>query len=489
MQEAFPLTLSEILHAANAKLLGSDSFLETQPSSVCFDSREVKNQAVFIAHKGEQVDGHDYIASAIQAGAIAILGHDLNKLRELSAQFPKMSFFVSSDLLKSVQSMAQAVRRRFYGPVAAITGAVGKTTTKDLIATILGSVAPIVATPLNDNNFWGVPKTLLKLRPKHRAAVIELGTNSLDELGVLPQICEPNLALVTAIGPTHLEGFGDIEGVVRAETEHLEWMSRNVPLSKFIVNADDPHLSAYMQKHAETLNQGGMLYKFSKRANSNCEVRLTECHALGFESRFGYRFSYVTPWGSGSAILPIPGEFNVSNALAAIALSLSTELITPEQIEKALLSPQITARRAEIFKSPLGTIVYNDSYNASPLAVTSILNETKVIRQNSAAGIKRVVAVLGDMLELGRDAARYHKDVGANAFAAGIDTLLAFGPHAQDFVSGYCSKGASDGHSFENKEELWRKLEDLIKQSPNSTLIVVKGSRGMRMWEIADKLR
>ena len=442
-----------------------------------------------MAHRGEGVDGHDYIANAITAGAIAVLGHDLEKLNAARALYPKITFLFSTNLLAAIQVIARCARRRYFGPLAAITGAVGKTTTKDLAAIIFASAVETLATELNDNNFWGVPKTLLKLRPSHRMAVLELGTNSLDELGVLPQICEPNVALVTAIAPTHLEGFGDIAGVLRAETEHLTWMADQIKQPIFILNLDDEHLRGFLAPLRDRLTASGKLITYSRHADTDADVRVTTIKPLGLESRFGYRFTYSSPWGSNEIELPLPGEFNIGNAVGAACLAHATGLVTSQQIARALSSAQITARRAEIFRAPRGCIVYNDSYNASPLALTSILNETKLIRSNPSAGVKTVIAVVGDMLELGVEAPAYHRDVGASAFKLGVDYLLAYGDFCAEYCSGFISAGGRNAQPFTDKNSLWQHLEKLLQPEPKSVLVVIKGSRGMKMWEVADKLR
>ena len=398
-------------------------------------------------------------------------------------------FLCCQDLLGAIQAIARAARRRFLGPLAAITGAVGKTTTKDLANTIFSSTVPTLATALNDNNFWGVPKTLLKLRPTHRVALLELGTNSLDELGVLPQICEPSIALVTAIAPTHLEGFGDISGVLRAETEHLLWMVDHIKQPTFILNIDDEHLRAYLAPVRDRLTAQGKLLTYSRNKNSGADVKMTAVRALGLDSRFGYEFTYSSPWGENQVTLPIPGEFNISNALGAVSLALSTGLVTHQNISQALLSAQITSRRAEIFRSPSGCIVYNDSYNASPLALTSVLQVTKLIRSNPSSGVSRVIAVLGDMLELGPQARAYHVEVGKSAFGFGVDDLLAYGDFGRDYCEGFISAGGRNAQHYGEKSKLWQQLEQLLKQQPHSVLVAVKGSRGMKMWEVADKLR
>lgn len=472
----FPLTTKELIAASEP--LAAYGALHQRCSGVIFDSRRAFREGLFACVVGEQRDGHQFIDEVMAHGALGAIGSDTEAIRTAAARYPNGVFVLVDEVQRAVQAMAHAVRAALDIPVIAVSGACGKTTTKDLAASILRQSAPIVATHANHNNLWGVPQTLLQLRRDHRAAVIEIGTNSLDELGILGPLVAPTIAYVTSIGPTHLAGFKSMDGVVRAETEHLLWMAQHAPQPIFLMNLDDPYITQFFQQHQHELRRGQVV-TISQR-DRTADVYLSSLEPVEPSKGFGYHMAWCSPWGEGSATLPLPGEFNVMNALGALSIAMASGVCTLAHVAQGLAAPQISALRSELRRTKRGALVYNDVYNASPLSVAALLRASHDIRTRPGSSVQRVVAVMGDMLELGEEAARYHREAGEAAAREKVDLLLSVGEFAAEWQRGF----GGAGEALPHREALVKRLIALRDESGPETLFILKGSRGMKFEEL-----
>lgn len=494
MNNELPLLLSpgEIIDACGGDLLQkNDRSLAREFTGISLDSRTLGPGSIFLCQVGSNVDAHDFIDGALEKGCVLIIGENKERLRAACSVHPQITAVYVTDARIAAQKLATAMRHKVTIPVIAITGACGKTTTKDLTGGILRSVAETVVTPVNNNNLWGVPLTLFELRTSHKAAVIELGTNAPGEVAMLAPVVDPTITITTSIGPSHLLNFGSVDGVLSAETEHIEWLLAHERKVLYLANIDDPMLEGFYTRKGPELGRYGTVMTLSASGKPGADVRITKLIPLGVEKNFGYAFEWVSPWGNGRAEIPIPGKYNVENALSACALALSTGLCTPEQAASALASPSLSPLRSELTRLESGLILYNDCYNANPLSVASAFNSVIEMRENPASGIKRIIAVLGDMLELGAREKQYHVEMGEAAARAGIDLLLTAGSFSADWVQGfeYAARPAQKAFNFETKASLHTELMASIGNEPEATLILVKGSRGSQMDEVVAWLK
>ncbi len=494
MTDQLPLLLSpeEIISESGGELLQkNERSLAREFTGISLDSRTLGPGSVFLCQVGSNVDAHDFINAGVEKGCVLVIGENRERLGAACVSYPQITAVYVSDARTAAQKLATAMRHKVTIPVIAITGACGKTTTKDLAGGILQSVAETVVTPVNNNNLWGVPLTLFELRASHRAAVIELGTNAPGEVAMLAPIVDPTITITTSIGPSHLLNFGSIDGVLSAETEHIEWLLAHERNVLYLANIDDPVLEGFYARKGPELRKQGTVVTLSASGKADADVRITRLIPLGVEKNFGHAFEWESPWGNGRAEIPVPGRYNVENALSACVIALSTGLCTPEQAAAALASPSLSPLRSELLRLDSGLILYNDCYNANPLSMASAFSSIAEMRKNPASGVKRVIAVLGDMLELGAREKQYHMETGQEAARSGIDLLLAAGSFSADWVQGFefVARQGQKAFNFESKASLHTKLMASIGNEPEATLILVKGSRGSQMDEVVAWLK
>lgn len=481
----FLLSANEIEEAAGARVIGKKA-ASGAITSVSFDSRKVEKGGAFFCIKGEKVDAHDLIPDAISKGIVLVLGSDEEKLKKYASGATDVVFLVVKDIQKSTHKVAKAVRKKVSIPFIMITGACGKTTTKDFAASIFEKAYPTLSTPENLNNLWGVPQTMLGLRSFHKACLLEVGMNAPGEVRTLTDVIDPTIAYTTGIGESHLEFLKTVEGVLDAETEHIQWLFENKKKAIVLCNIDDPLLSNFYKEAIPKLNSSeSTTYTVSSNAGGAADFQVTECKPLGLEHNFGFEFSWKTPFGKGTSVIRVPGYFNVSNALGAIGVALAAGGITTEQINEGLLHPKLTPLRAELFRSKGGAIVFNDSYNGNPMSIEAASKTAILIKNHPGSGIKRTVAILGDMLELGKESPLYHQRTGAKLNSIGIDELISVGEFASDWLNGFKGKGIA----FKSKSELLSSEQKRLLGFGADTLILVKGSHGARMDEVSEALK
>ncbi len=420
-------------------------------TGVSIDSRTVAPGNLFVAIRGERVDGHDYIHDAVAKGAAAVL---------CSAPLPNLSVpqLVMPCTIDALGMIATYHRKRLGCQVIAVTGSNGKTTVKEMIASLLP--APSFATPGNLNNHLGVPLSLLRLTPMHRYAVFELGASHRGEIAHTVAMVRPMVTLINNVAPAHLEGFGSLDGVVLAKTEIYQGL---LPGGTAVINADDA-----MAARCEAFLDGQHAVHFSVDKPTTVHAQDIRLHGVA-----GSSFVLVTPEGEWPITLKVPGLHNVSNALAAVSCIRALGLAVSD----------VPARLAEFTGVP-GRLVFkqafrqarliDDSYNAN---LRSVLAALAVL----AAQPGQRVLVLGDLSELGMHAEAHHQEIGVSARKLGIERVLTCGIHSVATARAF---GPTARH-YANRDAL---LHDLLEMLDEHTTVLVKGSRASAMEYIVQQL-
>ncbi len=443
-----PAQLSKLAQAIGARLAGDDLSIEATTS----DSRQCPPGSLFIAIRGDRFDGHDYAAAAVESGAIAVLVE-----RELPLAVPQL---IVDDTLKALGKLGNFNRHAGRVRVAGLTGSAGKTTTREMIAAILGECGNVLATRGNLNNQIGAPLTLCEINAGHDFAVIEMGANHAGEIADITAMVEPEVALITNVGAAHLEGFGDIDGVFQAKSEIFEGLD---PQGTAVINADSEFADAWRDNHG-----AGSLVTFG--LDSDADYRAADVELCGHD---GSRFRLQSPAGEIPIRLPLAGHHNIANALAAaaVAVSLGANL---EQVAAGLAALTPVVGRLHPMTGWNQCHLIDDSYNANVGSVRAAIDLLA-----SLPG--RRILVLGDMAELGKDTGQLMTELGSYARQSGLDWLFTLGQHAMAAAEGF---GGGAMH-FSLREFLIEQLKFLA--NPDTT-ILIKGSRSARMEQIAQAL-
>jgi UDP-N-acetylmuramoyl-tripeptide--D-alanyl-D-alanine ligase len=448
-------TVAEILEVTGGRLLqGSPA---TPVTGFAYDSRQVKPGDCFVAMPGERVDGHDYADKAAAAGAACIIAGR-------HVEVPGAALVEVPDPLLALGHLGRVHRERFPIPIIGITGSVGKTTTKELVAAALGARFNVFRSIGNLNSEVGLPITLMDLDTPHQAAVLEMGMRAPGEIEYLVSIARPDIGIVTNVGPTHLELLGTIENIARAKSE----LVRGLPVDgAAILNADDPLVAAMA---GECSCRTVWYYGFGARGRGDRWVTVQDLERSG---ETGQRITLVSPDGEAEAFLPAPGRHNVLNAMAAAAAGLHMGMSLAE-VARGLADYVPSGNRMRILNVG-GVRLLDDTYNAAPVSVIAALGVMRDL-----AGEGRCIALLGDMYELGAAAYEGHVQVGE---AAGrlADLVVAVGDMARHIAAAAGSKG----QFIAAKPAALDAVKQMVR--PGDTLLV-KGSRGMAMEEIVQAL-
>jgi UDP-N-acetylmuramoyl-tripeptide--D-alanyl-D-alanine ligase len=439
---------------------------ETAFTGVSIDSRKVRPGDLFVAIRGERLDGHDFVVDALQAGApAAVVAQSwlAGRRRRVLRASPLIPV---ADTVAALQGLARYHRRRLGIPVVGVTGSNGKTTTKEMIAAVLGAAYRVLRSEGSFNNHIGVPLTLLRLRRTHEVAVIELGMNHPGELARLCSVALPTGGVVTNVGPAHLEFLQSVDEVARAKAELVEAIGKD---GFVVLNADDEHtpgIRALTEARVVT-------FGFGPEADIRGElVGLTEgaCPLL--------RIS-----GSEPVRIPLAGAHNAANALAAAAVG-EVMGCTPDQVRSGLESFQPPHWRSETFETG-GMTVINDAYNANPVSTARAL---EMLRDWAEGGERRKVAVLGDMLELGGISEQAHRELGERAAAAGVGLLVTVGRYAAVTAEGAARAGLASTLIVPTSsiEHAWEVLQGRLEPGD---VILLKGSRRIGLERLAERVR
>ncbi len=431
---------------------------------VSIDSRTIKAGELFVAIKGDRFDGHDFVPDAIKRGAWgAIVERSVLESRYASLGGLK-NIIAVEDTLHSLQEMSAAHRKKFSIPLVGITGSNGKTTTKEMLASILRQKGPVLKNAGNLNNHIGVPLTLMGLTASHKTAVVEMGMSGPGEIKMLARLVMPTVGVITNIGPAHLEFLGSLDMVVQAKGELLENMEPN---SIAVLNADDRYFEALKAK----FNGSMITFGIDKAADVTAVDIRQEKNLTDFNIRSGDAAVRVR--------LQAVGRHNVYNALAAAAAALAVGMPL-ESVKYGLEDFSPIAMRSEL-KQIKGRLVLEDCYNANPRSMEAALETLVSIRQG-----RKIIAVLGDMLELGEASGDAHRAIGAAAARLGVDLLITVGA-----LSKLIGDGAREAGMTREQVVGARSNADaaaiLRERSQNGDAILIKGSRAVKMEEILEE--
>jgi UDP-N-acetylmuramoyl-tripeptide--D-alanyl-D-alanine ligase len=454
------LSLRTVAAELDADYAGAD----LQTERVATDSRQITAGDLYIALRGERFDGHDFIADAAAKGAVAAVVEE-NAIEKNNSALPQLCV---ADTRAALGLVARMNRRAFAGPVIGITGSAGKTTCKEMLAAILAQSGAVLATAGNLNNEIGVPLTLLKIAPQHRFAVVEMGAARAGDIAYLCRFAEPDVGIVTTAMPVHLEGFGDIDTVANTKGELFAGLRAD---GVAIINADSEYASRWKK-----LADARRVVTFGLNADAMVSARAIR------RTSEGLQFQLINEDRQIDIELPLLGAHNVRNALAAAAAALVLG-ISLEAIRAALMTLRPVPGRLQTRRGAQGNIVIDDSYNANPEAAKAAID---VLAEY--AGRRRLM--LGNMGELGPEAAEFHREVARYAAASAIEECWFVGPHAQLQVDEFArfDKNVSE----ENKRARYfvdnAGMIAANLQQPNVDAILVKGSRSAGMETIVAAL-
>lgn len=436
------LHLGELAAALGCPVPAMDAVVE----NIATDSRKVHHATLFAALPGNNVDGHDFASTAVDLGATALL---LDHPLDLAV--PQL---IVDDVLLALGKLAAFLRTRLDPVVIGITGSNGKTTVKEMVTSILRQESSVLATQGNYNNELGVPLSLFGLTQEHRYAVLEMGARKGGDISYLCGIAQPDIGLITNIGPAHLMGFGTEQGVATAKGE----IYSALPVDGCaVINADEPWSDLWQE-----MNQAGRSITFG--SHPGCDVQLVdqEVHP-----------KLKVPGGEIELHLALPGRHNLQNAAAAAAVALSLDIGLAE-IEQGLKAVKPVPGRLNLIKAEAGWTVIDDTYNANPASLYSAL---QVLAQMQGTPW----LVLGDMKELGENSRKMHREVGEAAKAMGVGRLFTTGE-----LSAFTAEAFGEGaEHYDEREELARAL---CSQLRPGTTCLVKGSRSMGMEAIVEAI-
>ncbi|MCL6415915.1 UDP-N-acetylmuramoyl-tripeptide--D-alanyl-D-alanine ligase [Aestuariirhabdus sp. Z084] len=436
--------LSQLVAPLKGKMPGGDCSF----SSVSIDTRTLQPGALFVAIEGPSFDGHEFLAEARKAGAVAAIVS-----RAVDTELPQLQV---EDTRIALGLIGQWVRQQFEGAVIAITGSSGKTSVKELSAAILAQQGKVHATRGNLNNDFGAPLTLCQLECAHHNAVIELGASAIGEISYTVGLVKPDVALINNASAAHIEGFGSLRGIAQAKGEILSGLSAE---GVAVLNLDDPFFGYWQGVAANRRLVSFSLHRLE------ADVHAADVEVGSDSSRFTlcYREQKLP------VNLQLPGEHNIANAIAAAACCIALGVSLP-QVVAGLESAQPVSGRGVVVSGVNDCKVIDDSYNANPASFKAAVD---LLSKHSG----NKVLVMGDMAELGSEAIEAHRHLGEYARQRGIDALYTVGPLSAEAAMAF----GADAFSTLNKQEL---VDNLIKAASKNTVFLIKGSRSARMEEV-----
>jgi UDP-N-acetylmuramoyl-tripeptide--D-alanyl-D-alanine ligase len=456
------IALDDLLAATGGRLIGPTTV--TSFSTAAVDSRNVTPGCCFVALHGERVDGHAFAAEAVRNGASVVL---VERPVDLGAETAAAVVQVP-DTLVALQEAAAWWRNRFAVRVVGITGSTGKTIAKEVVADVLATVLDVLRNEGNLNSETGLPMTLLRLEPQHRVAVLEMSMYTEGEIARLAEIARPEVGVVLAVHPTHLERAGSVEAIARAKSELPAALPRD---GLAVLNADDAWVAAMREVTAAEVRTFGVA--------NEADVRAEDVASLGLA---GTLFTLRTPWGTRRVRSGTPGRHLVPHALAAAAVAERFDVPLPE-VERALAAGSRAAHRMEVREAASGATLVDDTYNASPVSVGGALD---FLAETPIPPGRRRYAVLGDMLELGPDEERLHREIGARA-AGVVDALVAVGPRAAWIADAARAAGLGRVATAADARDAVAVVERELAPAVGD-LLLVKGSRGVELDLLVDAL-
>jgi len=453
-------TLREVAEATGGEILGGGNPII---GGVSVDSRLVLRGDLFVALPGERVDGHQFLPQARDRGAVAALV----SRRDLTTDLPLV---LVEDTTRALGDLAAWYRSRFPVTVVGVTGSVGKTTTKDMIAGVLGVHFSVLKTEGNYNTEIGLPLTLFRLRAGHSMAVLEMAMRGMGQIARLAEIARPRIGVITTVTESHLELLGSMENILKAKAELVEALPAD---GVAVLSYDNPALRGL---GARLRAEGKQVVFFGFSAD--CPVRAADVRILGAD---GTEFTlYIDGEGRRQAKIPLAGRHQVHNALAAAAVGHLCELEL-EDIVEGLRRFDTTGMRMEVIEGK-GITLVNDAYNASPTSTKAALKTVAAMHSS------RTIVVLGPMLELGAEAVERHREVGRLCAELDVDYLFTVGGLALGIAEGALAAGlpADRIASFQDN---WSCLETVAGLIQTGDVVLIKGSRAAKMEEIVEGLK
>lgn len=454
MKTMTPLKMAEI---CGGVYFGNTESGNQEITSLVTDSQQVTEGAMFVAIKGARVDGNRFVPNAYQSGALCCMSED-------APQTEEKPYIQVDNCLQALKELAAYYRQVYPVKVIGITGSVGKTSTKEMLASVLSTKYRTLKTLKNYNNELGVPLTLFRLREEHEVAIVEMGISDFGEMSRLTAIAKPDLCVITNIGQCHLEQLGDRDGVLRAKTEIFEGLQAG---GTAYLNGDDDKL-------VTVSHVNGSKPVFFGTGEHNA------VYPLHIEPRglTGTDITAATPQGEVAIWIPVPGSHMVTNALAAVAVGLELGL-TGEEIARGIAAFTPVEGHGSVHVIGKCTVL-NDCYNANPVSLCAGLDML-------SAAPERKVAIIGDMFELGSMEEELHAETGAYAAGRGIDLLICIGTLAKQYVQGIRQANPSQAYRyFATLEEAVEQLPQLIEESD---AVLVKASHGMHFEKIVAVLQ
>ena len=427
------------------------------------DTRTIQKGDIYIGIKGEKFNGNEFWKQALDNGAEAVIIQDIEITEVEKEKYSNKIIVKVEDTLKALYEIAKYKRSLYDIPVIAVTGSVGKTSTKDVIASVVSSKYKTLKTEGNNNNNIGLPLTILKLKD-HEAMVVEMGMNHFGEISLLTDIARPTLAVITNIGTSHIGNLGSRENILKAKLEILEGMI--VP--KIIINNDNDLLHKWYEKNKNKIE----IHTFGIQNESELTAKDIKLKEESSE------LLAKSPSGLVKINVPVGGEHFVYNALCAIEVGHILG-ITDDNIKEGIEKFELTKKRMDIKKLANGAILINDAYNASYESMKASLN---FLARHTG---KRKIAVLGDMFELGEYTEELHRNVGKEVVKNGIDILICSGENSKYIIEEAKKSKNLKIYFMNNNEQI---VEKLTQELRNGDVVLVKASNGMKFFEICQKL-
>lgn len=458
------MTLENIEKACGGRYIGTEAEKKTEVLGVVIDSRQVGSGYLFVAIPGEKVDGHKFIPDVFAKGAAAVLS-------EQQLEDPAGPYILVESTTKALRDLAEYYRKSLDIKVVGITGSVGKTSTKEMIASVLSEKYKVLKTEGNYNNEIGLPLTIFKIRAEHEVAVLEMGISEFGEMHRLATMANPDICVITNIGLCHLENLKTRDGILKAKTESFAHLKKD---GIAILNGDDDKLSTIRQVGDKEPVFYGMEEKMEYREDAKKSVYATGVENLGL---YGMQARIHTPEGERDVRIPIPGEHNVYNALAATAVGLSLGL-SLDQISSGILKAKTIGGRTNLLNTGSMTVI-DDCYNANPVSMKASLDVL-------ATAEGRKIAVLGDMGELGENEKKLHYEVGEYLAKKEIDVLFCAGELSEEIAKAAQKESKTcEVYYFKTRDAL---LEQLLPFLKKGDTVLVKASHFMEYPEIVKAL-
>lgn len=458
------LKIKEILEVTKGELIQGD--LELECKNFSKDTRTIQKGDTYLAIKGEKFDGNLFWKQALENGADCVIVSEIPKDKEVLKNYENKTIIRVKDTLEALYEIAKLKRSFYQIPVIAITGSVGKTSTKDIIANVVSKKYKTLKTIGNNNNNIGLPFTILKLQDEE-AMVLEMGMNHFGEIRLLTNIAKPDICVITNIGTSHIGNLGSRENILKAKLEILEGNEK----ATVVINKDNDLLHKWQEENQNEKNI--ITYGIQEHSDMNAkEIKLNN-DSSEFACELENKKVNIT--------VPVGGEHFILNALCAVSVGKILK-IEPEKIVEGIEGFELTKKRMDITELANGIKIINDAYNASLESMQASLNYLAEFKNN------RKIAVLGDMLELGEYTKELHEKVGEAVVQSQIDILFCAGEKAKYIEEQAKAKGMTkeNVYWFENKEKMVEKIKEVAKAND---IILLKASNGMRFFEIAEELQ